>query len=82
MLVAHSTTKRCAEYEVLAVPEPEFTSSWHPVSHGKVINMLENSLASDQLSISNREYSLSENGKKMFGVFDVAPTPGYVENNE
>ena len=34
----HAT--RASEEEVMAVPEPEFTRTWHPISNNKVLSAL------------------------------------------
>lgn len=33
-LIAHVDTKKIEESAVLAIPEPKWTRTWHPVSHG------------------------------------------------
>jgi hypothetical protein len=71
-LIAHSDTERVSEAQVMAVPEPEFTKTWHPVSHARVITALEVATREIGLEIRNREYSLSKLGTKMFGAWDLA----------
>lgn len=64
-------TLRAAEMEVLMVPEPEFTDTWHPVSHGRVINSLQNSLHDQNLEVVNKEYSLSNDKANMFASWTL-----------
>lgn len=70
-LVAHCDTARVEESVVRAVPEPEFTDSWHPVGHFRVLNVLEQSCNSYGLDVTRREYSLNKSGTRMFGVWDL-----------
>ncbi len=70
-LVVHCDTTRVPESAVRAVPEPEFTDTWHPVGHFRVLNVLENSCKTYGLEITRREYSLNVSGTRMFGVWDL-----------
>ena len=70
-LLVGGITQRVPEAEVMAIPEPPFTKSWHPISHGRLINALNDSVKSAGLSVRNREYSLNETGTKMFGVWQL-----------
>lgn len=79
-LLAHTNTKRCTEVEVLAVPEPEWTKTFHPIAHSKVLWALENAVHEIGLDVKDRQYSLSSNGAKMFGTWALdlgTPTTGY-----
>ena len=53
------------------MPEPEFTDTWHPIAHYKVIDALAASCKTYALDITRREYSLNESGTRMFGVWDL-----------
>lgn len=64
-------TQRVPEVEVMAVPEPQFTNTWHPISHGRLINALNGSVKNAGLLVRNREYSLNATGTKMFGVWQL-----------
>lgn len=70
-LSAHTTTTRCTEAEVLAVPEPEWTKTWHPVSHAKVLESLGNSVGKLGIKVNTRQYSLNGKGTQMFGVWGL-----------
>ena len=63
--------KRAKEKEVISVPEPKFTKSWHPISHKRVIKALEKGCKSEGIGIVKRDYSLGRDGLKMFGVWDL-----------
>ena len=70
-LLAHSDTNRVPEAAVMAVVEPDFTDTWHPISHAKVVNALDQAVEGRDLAVINKTYSLSQNGQKMFGVWDI-----------
>lgn len=70
-LLAHCDTKRVEESVVKAIPEPEFTKTWHPVGHGRVIDVMAAACKDYGLEIVNKEYSINKNGSKMFGVWDL-----------
>lgn len=73
-LIAHCDTNRVPEDAVRAVPQPEFTDTWHPVGHYRVLDVLEASCKMYALDITRREYSLNESGTRMFGVWDLSYT--------
>ena len=58
---------RALEPEVLSIPEPPFTKSWHPISHARLIHTLERAVENEGLVIADRHYSLSVSGDKVFG---------------
>ena len=71
MTLCASSTKRVTEAEVVAVPEPEFTPTWHPISHKKVVNTLDVACQEQGIRVLNREYSINGSGSRMFGVWDL-----------
>jgi hypothetical protein len=66
-----ANTRRVDLQEVMAVPSPEFTDSWHPISHGEVVTALKAACDTHGIGIRSEEYSLSANGAKMFGVWEL-----------
>lgn len=75
-LYAHVDTEYVKEQVVKAIPEPDFTDTWHPISHAKVINSLELACQDAQIGITKRTYSINKTGTRMFGVWDM----DYVKN--
>jgi hypothetical protein len=63
---------RVLEAEVIAVPEPPFTQTWHPVSHAELIRTLYWTVLDADMIIWNREYSMNQSGTKMFGVWELS----------
>jgi len=60
------------EQEVRSIPEPDFTETWHPVSHAKVIDSLENAVGELNWTIDSREYVMTKEGKNIFGTWTVS----------
>lgn len=63
--------KRADKSEVIKVPQPKFTATWHPVSHKRVITSLENALENAGIGVMSEQYSLGNEGKRMFGVWNL-----------
>jgi len=57
---------------VRMVEEPEFTKSWHPVSHGKVIDALDLAVKNTGLEVVDKHYSLHNKGLNMFGTWRLS----------
>lgn len=75
MSLSASHTKRVPEAEVLAIPEPPFTKTWHPIAHSKVIFALQAACRKIGIEVKGREYSLNQSGTRMFGVWHLANGP-------
>ena len=70
-LMSDSGARRASEETVCSIDEPEFTKTWHPVSHSKVISSLENAVQKADIGIVKRQYSLGQKGLNMFGVWEL-----------
>jgi hypothetical protein len=59
--------------EVRAVPEPEFTKTWRPIGHAKVLDALTAATRNLGIGIKSETYSLSKTGGCVFGswVLDI-----------
>ena len=53
----------------MAVPSPQFTKSWHPISHGRVLQSVERGIEEMGISVISESYTLSREGKNLFGQF-------------
>ena len=71
-LMAYKDSRFVDESEVIKVPEPEFTKTWHPISHAKVITSLEEACRALGLEVENRNYSMTNDGLNMFGAWRLA----------
>ena len=47
------------ESEVLAVPEPKWTNTWHPVAHRRVIETVSSVLEEAGVGVKDKHYSMS-----------------------
>ena len=68
----HCGAKRAPEVAVLAVPAPPSTPSWRPFSHFTIVDALERACLEKGLDVGRREYSLSSNGSRVFGVWEIS----------
>lgn len=72
-LVAHTDTNYVGRDSVIAVPTPPRTDTWGVIGHGQLVETLENAVVEAGYEIDKDFYSLSGDGGKMFGVFNLAP---------
>jgi len=70
-LMAHCDTTRVTEAEVLAVPAPAWTKTWHPVSHAQVIEATQLAVNQADIGVVSKQYSLNKSGSKMFAVWNL-----------
>lgn len=56
---------------VMAVPQPSFTSTWHPVSHAEVLRALFASAEANNVEIVSEKHSLASNGSNLFSTFTI-----------
>src|SRR5437870_13260101 len=73
-LLAHCGTNKITREELRMVPTPEGTESHHPLAHHLIVEALAETLAFRHISVVRDEYSVSEDGMKMFGVMDLETT--------
>lgn len=71
-LIAHTSTQRVPESDVLAIPEPIFTKTWRPISHRRVISALESATQEFGLEVRDREYSLNTSGTRCFAAWHLS----------
>ena len=70
-LLAHKDTVYASETEALAIPQPEWTPTWHPIAHSIIIEALQGSVKNLGLEVRSKAYSLNRSGTKMFGVWNL-----------
>lgn len=70
-LVAHCGARKVTRDELKAIPTPEGTATHQPLSHFKIVELLEEALAFRHLAVERDEYAVSQDGMKMFGVMDL-----------
>lgn len=67
-----SAKYRASVEEVRAIPAPAFTDSWHPISHGQLLDTVNGLLESRGLKVWKEEFGLvGDNKERMFAVLDL-----------
>lgn len=64
-----NSKERLMRNEVMAIPAPEFTNTWHPVSHKEVIESLDYLLKAKGVGVVQEIYSTKSNGQNLFGTW-------------
>jgi len=70
-IAEHGHGTRVSEAAVRAVKEPEFTETWRPYSHGKVLDCLGKAVQDHGLVVTDRDYSLAADGDNLFGTWGL-----------
>jgi hypothetical protein len=70
-LIAHSGAYKCNLDTVREVQSPEFTDSWHPISHGSLVDILMGSLDAGGYKVEKEDYALSKDRNQMFATYDL-----------
>jgi len=65
------THSRVSENEVMAIPAPDFTSTWSPVPHKDVIESVQAACNKHGLEIVSKNYTVAANGAKMFSSWQI-----------
>jgi len=71
VLMVHANTTRVGENIIRSIPEPEWTNTWHPVGHARLLDSLERGVNENNLRVTSREYSMNESGSRIFGVWGL-----------
>jgi hypothetical protein len=64
----HCGAQYVGREEIALVPTPRATASWHPVPHHEVITTVADAVESRGWTITNEQYGLGRDGKKLFGL--------------
>lgn len=56
---------------IRSIPAPEPTDSWHPISHGELLDTVFGSMNSVGFEVSNVQYGIGQDRHRMFGVASV-----------
>jgi hypothetical protein len=70
-LVLHCGARAIDRTGLAAIPCPEPTETWHPISHIHLVNEVDRALAASNMKITNEAFGVSEDGAKMFGLMQV-----------
>lgn len=64
-----NSKERFSRNEIMAIKSPEFTKTWHPISHAEVIKSLEATMKEKGINIVSETYSVKNGGKNIFGTW-------------
>ena len=67
-LIAHKDTRRVSEEDLCRIVAPEPTKTWHPISHSTFLGLVDRAISKAGLQSTKREFSVSVDGHRMFGV--------------
>lgn len=73
-LVLHCGGREAAREELMLIDAPAGTATWWPVSHGKVVETVEETLAASGFQITSARYGLARNDARLFATMDLAST--------
>jgi hypothetical protein len=76
-MILHCGGELVSREVIDAAPLPESTHTWTPVPHGRVIDMVEQSLGGCGLEITDRQFALARSGQRMFGTITRAGGTDY-----
>lgn len=65
------TIKCLTEDQLRLVILPDRTRSYHPVSHGEILDNIYEQAIKNNLQISNTEYKVARKGNQVIGVMDI-----------
>lgn len=71
-LILHCGARAIDRAGLAAIPCPEPTATWHPISHIHLVNEVERSLATSNMRIVHESYGVTEDNARMFGLLQVA----------
>jgi hypothetical protein len=60
---------RLGRNEVEAIPSPEYTKTWHPISHKEVLGALTTVVEAAGVGVVSESYSVKNNGRNLFGTW-------------
>lgn len=80
-LMLHCGGQLKSRDEVFAVPPPQATASYVPLSYESLITRIEKQLAMEEIRITSQQLALTQNGQRLFGLMQLeipqSPTRDY-----
>ena len=70
-LLLHCGAQAASLLEVVEVPTPRATASWHPIPHVELIDRVEHTIRANGLALGTQAHSLSRDGQRYFGLMEV-----------
>jgi hypothetical protein len=66
-----NSKERHTRSEIEAIPAPEYTKTWHPISHKEVLDSLDLIVQAEGVGVVNESYSTRNAGRNMFGTWTL-----------
>lgn len=76
-LIVHAGGEVVSRDQIDMIATPDGTHTWTPVPHADVIRLVEQSITTSGLTISDSSFALARNGARMFGVITLAGGTDY-----
>jgi len=70
-LITHCGARRISREELAALPVPEETRTFKPISHSALIEKIIETLWYRRMNIVRDEYAVSQDGMKLFGLLEM-----------
>lgn len=69
--IINMSKERVTRNEIMAIPAPEYTKTWHPVPHKMVIEALDTVIESQGIGLISETYSVKNQGRNVFGTWTL-----------
>lgn len=63
--------ERHTRSEIESIPTPDYTKTWHPISHKEVLASLDLIVQAEGVGVVNESYSTRNAGRNMFGTWTL-----------
>jgi hypothetical protein len=70
-LLTHAGAQKVTRQDLAVIPTPPATDTFQPISHTRLLDSLEESLAFRHIQIMRDEYAVSPDGMRLFGLLEV-----------
>ncbi|MEM6257430.1 MAG: DUF932 domain-containing protein [Planctomycetota bacterium] len=78
-LILHCGAHAVDRDDVYATATPEPTASWHPIRHGTLLDLVQDTLAGMGLNIASEAHALTRDGSRFFGLLEVRDNNSHAE---
>lgn len=76
-LILHSGGRVVERDEIYDSPTPDGTHTWTPVPHATVLKLVEQTIVTSGLEVTDSSFALARGGDRMFGVLTLAGGTDY-----
>ena len=70
-LLVEKGARRVERNELAKVETPDPTSTWHPLSHSHVVDVVQSNLLNMGFTVKGEEYALAKDDAQLFGTLDL-----------